>query len=124
MHFSSASDAQERLLAQIQGLGENEAPHVREIIIDLTEEDDLLFQYETEDSANAISQGTWTMVMHEGMMGFMNDATIGENVVFNTVWRNNVVDEDSQTYESICYETMVGWFHTSNPENEDEEQWG
>jgi hypothetical protein len=117
-------DAQERMLAQIQGLEEGEAPHVRETIIELDDQDDILNQYSTDGGDEAISTGKWTMIIHEGMMGFIHDAEIDQKITFLTFWRHNRIEDVSDAYESICYETMVGQYHTVNPENEEEEQWG
>lgn len=64
------------------------------------------------------------MVIHEGFMAFLKDATIGKQIVFNSFWRYNLIEEQPVTYESICYETMVGWYHTIQPDDENNEDWG
>mmetsp|Transcript_15240 Transcript_15240/g.17678 ORF Transcript_15240/g.17678 Transcript_15240/m.17678 type:complete len:98 (-) Transcript_15240:512-805(-) len=63
------------------------------------------------------------MVLHEGMLGFYFDRDVDEMISIDTFWRYNLIEGDD-TFESVCYETMVGWYHTMLPNNPDDEQWG
>ena len=108
-------------LAQIQG-NPGGQPEIREIIVELDGNEDILTQYSDESGQEAISAGTWTMVVHEGLMGFLYDQTIEENITFDAFWRYNHLQ--GTEYMSDCTQTMLGWYHTINLEDEDQEQWG
>lgn len=122
VNFDDDPNAQNKFLAEIQGLSEGEEPKTREAYFELTHNQDHMYQLDQD--GNQISDGRWTMVIHEGFMGFIEDVTIGEMITFSSFYRYNLIDEGSKSYESICYETMVGWYHTINPDNEDDEDWG
>ncbi|CAI2362146.1 unnamed protein product [Moneuplotes crassus] len=112
---------QAEILARIQGNSGAE-PAVREIYVELDGNEDVVIQYADEDVREAISEGTWTMVIHEGLLGYLYDSTIDQEITFDSFWRYNRIGENE--YISDCTQTMLGWYHTINPENEDEEQWG
>eukprot|EP00343_Euplotes_focardii_P008562 CAMPEP_0205820286 /NCGR_PEP_ID=MMETSP0206-20130828/2894_1 /ASSEMBLY_ACC=CAM_ASM_000279 /TAXON_ID=36767 /ORGANISM="Euplotes focardii, Strain TN1" /LENGTH=236 /DNA_ID=CAMNT_0053114833 /DNA_START=116 /DNA_END=826 /DNA_ORIENTATION=+ len=109
------------VLAEIQGNpGGN--PELRTIIVELDGNQDILTQFSDETASEVLSRGNWTMVIFEGLSGFFYDATIEEDISFNSFWRYNRISDDE--YETDCTQTILGWHHTVNPENEDEEQWG
>lgn len=112
---------QASVLAEIQGNPGGE-PQVRTIYVELDGNQDVLTQFSDEAGTEAISSGTWTMVIFEGLTGFFHDATINEDISFNSFWRYNHLSDNE--YESDCTQTILGWQHTVLPGNEDEEQWG
>eukprot|EP00344_Euplotes_crassus_P005696 CAMPEP_0196995018 /NCGR_PEP_ID=MMETSP1380-20130617/1214_1 /TAXON_ID=5936 /ORGANISM="Euplotes crassus, Strain CT5" /LENGTH=145 /DNA_ID=CAMNT_0042410563 /DNA_START=119 /DNA_END=556 /DNA_ORIENTATION=+ len=109
------------LLARIQG-NPNGEPQIREIFVELSGNEDIVIQYSDQTAQEEISSGTWTMVVHEGFLGYLYDATIQEEITFDSFWRYNHIEANE--YISDCTQTILGWYHTINPENEDEEQWG
>ena len=60
--------------------------------------------------------GNYTLLLHEGFIAFVN------NMVFNNFWRYNSLDQD--TFESVWYQTMIGWYHTIAQNDDEQEQWG
>lgn len=118
--YNDDPDAQIKQLIELNG-GDSVA--LTEFKVKLTDTDYFVYhQGEGESKPQPI--GNWTMIVHEGLLGFLIDSHLDKPIVFNNFFRYNLVDESKPDYESICYETMVGWFHTINPENEDDEDWG
>lgn len=94
---------------------------VTELDFVLTDDGNLAYQSGVDGHS-----GMWTLVVHEGMQAFINTQLpfYDGMVSFDTFWRYNNIGSD--TYESICSETMVGWYHTMAGEgmSEDDELWG
>ena len=126
--FDSDPNAQQNFLNQLQGVdASQEQESIRETVYQFTDFDNHVYQFDydgTNISSNGVNIGNWTMVLHEGMMGFVQDSYSGSMITFDTFWRYNLVDASKDKYESIWYETMVGWYHTMNPDNPNDEDWG
>lgn len=72
---------------------------------------DVIIQHSPEEL-----EGKYTLLMHEGIL-----ARIG-NMEFNTFWRHNHIGDG--IYESICYETTLGWYHILPEDSSQKEEWG
>lgn len=120
--YKEVEDAQAQKLAHINGLDDPSDLELHELTLDLTHDSNKL--YVLGENGNQIEEGEWTMVVHEGMQGFFSDPDPESNelIYFDAFFRYNAIDNGN--YESICYETMIGWYHTSKPNNEGDEDWG
>ena len=128
VQFSSDEGEQQKLLNELQGVSsDNQIDSIRQVVYELTDYNNHVYQHQYDGESLSDSKkniGNWTMTLHEGMMGFIFDEDLNEMITFDSFWRYNLVDNASSKYESIWYETMVGWYHTINSEDSDDEDWG
>ena len=96
-------DAQIRLISEIQnGPGASiEQAMVTSTIIDLTDDGNRVSQVGVDGMRN----GEWTLVVHEGLQGFM-DIDLGDfyqgMITFDTFFRyDNLVDEGEDVFDSV-----------------------
>jgi hypothetical protein len=118
--FPEDDNPQADLLSELQGTP-GVTPDVRQITVELTGIDDDCYLVDNDDNSQRLQQGNWTMVIHEGFMGWLYDESIQRYITFDSFWRYNQINSDE--YESDCTETMLGWYHTYE-DSEDDEQWG
>lgn len=125
--FNSDPNEQQNLLNTLQGVESGqETGTVRDAVYQFTDFDNHVYQFDydgTNISTTGKTIGNWTMILHEGMMGFIMDDYSNSMLTFDTFWRYNLIDKTKNEYESICYETMVGWYHTMNPDDPNDEDW-
>ena len=128
VEFNSDPGEQQRFLNELQGVSADKAKEsIRQVVFELTDYDNHVYQHQYDGENISAAQenvGNWTMLLHEGLLGFVFDQKLDQMIVFNSFWRYNLLDKSEKKYESIWYETMVGWYHTINQDDPNSEDWG